>query len=287
MENSKLRVLITGATGQLGFAVAECLQYNDIEYCGTSSKDFDITDSIAVEKFICAYKPNVVIHCAAYTAVDKAEEDVECCFAVNAQATEHIASICRTLDAKMLYISTDYVFSGNEDGFYEVDSPVNPQNAYGRSKLEGENAVKEFLDKFFIVRTSWVFGKHGNNFVKTMLRLGKENAEMKVVTDQVGSPTYTTDLANLIFAMINTDKDGVYHATNTGECSWAELAAEIFKISGYDCKVMPIMTSEYPSKAIRPKNSKLNKESIRDFGMLPTWQNALSIFLAGVEREKI
>lgn len=276
-----MKVLVTGANGQLGYDVVKELQKQNIECYGTTRKDFDIIDFEATEKFIVDYRPDIVIHCAAYTAVDKAEDEQGLCYLVNASATENIAEICKKINAKMLYISTDYVFDGTKEGFYEVDDIPNPINVYGKTKLLGEQAVQRILNKYFIVRISWVFGEHGNNFVKTMLRLGKERKEINVVADQYGSPTYTADLAPLLVEMIKTDKYGVYHATNEGVCTWAEFAEEIFKIAGIDRKVNHIMTAEYPTRAKRPINSKLSKKSlmINNFYILNKWQIAIEQFI--------
>lgn len=271
-----MKVLVTGVNGQLGYDVVKELQKQNIEYFGATRKDFDITDFKATEKFIIGYMPDVVIHCAAYTAVDKAEDDKEQCYLVNAAATENISRICKKINTKMLYISTDYVFDGTKDGFYEVDDKPNPINVYGRTKLLGEQAVQKILNKYFIVRISWVFGKHGNNFVKTMLRLGKEKKEVNVVADQYGSPTYTADLAPLLVKMIETDKYGVYHATNEGVCSWAEFAEEIFRIAEIRVKVNYITADKYLTKAKRPLNSRLSKEKLEKyFCRLPFWKTAL------------
>lgn len=272
-----MKVLVTGANGQLGYDVVKELQKQNIECYGAVRKDFDIVDFEATEKFITNYMPDAAIHCAAYTAVDKAEDEQGLCYLVNASATENIAEICKKINAKMLYISTDYVFDGTKDSFYEVDDKPNPINVYGKTKLLGEQAVQKILNKYFIVRISWVFGEHGNNFVKTMLRLGKERKEINVVADQYGSPTYTADLAPLLVEMIKTDKYGVYHATNEGVCTWAEFAEEIFKIAKLDVKVNHITTEEYPTRAKRPKNSRLGKTSlvINNFKILENWQNAV------------
>lgn len=279
-----MKVLVTGANGQLGYDVVKELQYRNIECYGAARADFDLCDFAAAEKFITAYNPDVIIHCAAYTAVDKAEDEVELCRAVNAGGTENIAKICKTIDAKMLYISTDYVFDGTKDGCYEVNDIPNPINVYGQTKLEGEQAVQKILNKYFIVRISWVFGEHGNNFVKTMLRLGKERKEISVVADQIGSPTYTEDLAKLLVDMIQTDKYGIYHATNEGECSWAEFAEEIFKFAGMDVVVKHIAAEEYPTKAKRPKNSRMSKNKLvtGNFHKLPQWQDALMAFIGNI-----
>lgn len=275
-----MKVLVTGANGQLGYDVVKELQKQNIESFGATRKDFDIVDFEATRNFIINYSPDAVIHCAAYTAVDKAEDEKEQCYLVNFEATENIARICKKINAKLLYISTDYVFNGIKDGFYEVDDETNPINVYGKSKLLGEEAVQKILKKYFIVRISWVFGKHGNNFVKTMMRLGKELKEINVVSDQYGSPTYTADLSSLLVEMIKTEKYGIYHATNEGVCSWAEFAEEIFKIAKMDVKVNHIATAEYRTRAKRPLNSKLSKKRIKEnFYELPNWKSSLQTFI--------
>ena len=276
-----MKVLVTGANGQLGYDVVKELQKQNIECYGASRQDFDIVDFEATENFIKNYMPDAVIHCAAYTAVDKAEYEHELCYLVNASATENIVEICKKINAKMLYISTDYVFDGTKIGFYEVDDKPNPINVYGKTKLLGEQAVQKILDKYFIVRISWVFGEHGNNFVKTMLRLGKERKEINVVADQYGSPTYTADLAPLLVEMIKTEKYGVYHATNEGVCTWAEFAEEIFKIAGMNVKVNHITTAEYPTRAKRPMNSKLGKEKLefKGFRLMKNWKEVIKEFI--------
>lgn len=276
-----MKVLVTGSNGQLGYDVVKELQKQNIECCGATRQDFDIVDFEATENFIKNYMPDAVIHCAAYTAVDKAEDEQGLCYLVNASATENIAEICKKINAKMLYISTDYVFDGTKDDFYEVDDKPNPINVYGKTKLLGEQAVQRILNKYFIVRISWVFGEHGNNFVKTMLRLGNERKEISVVADQYGSPTYTADLAPLLVEMIQTEKYGIYHATNEGVCTWAEFAEEIFKIAGIDVKVNHITTAEYPTRAKRPLNSRLSKEKIinNKFIIIRAWEKALREFI--------
>lgn len=281
-----MKVLVTGANGQLGYDVVKELQKQNIECYGTSRQDFDIVDFGATENFIKNYMPDAVIHCAAYTAVDKAEDEQGLCYLVNASATENIAKICKKINAKMLYISTDYVFDGTKDGFYEVDDEPNPINVYGKTKLLGEEAVQKILDKYFVVRISWVFGEHGNNFVKTMLRLGKEHKEISVVADQYGSPTYTADLAPLVVEMIQTDKYGIYHATNEGVCTWAEFAEEIFKIADIDIKVNHITTAEYPTRAKRPMNSRLSKVKLKNnrFKIFRIWQKATKEFIEQQEQ---
>jgi len=280
-EADKVNILVTGVTGQLGYDVCRELERRNIDYLGTSSIDFDITDKEETKSFIQQYNPTAVIHCSAYTAVDKAEEEPEKCFAVNEAGTQNVAEACKELSCKMLYISTDYVFLGIGEQPYEVHDETAPQNTYGKSKLAGEKIVKELLDKYFIVRISWVFGINGNNFVKTMLRIGQDKEEINVVADQVGSPTYTADLAVLLCDIIMSEKYGVYHAANEGFCSWAEFAEEIFKASGCKTKVNPISAKEYPAKAMRPENSRMSKVKLEENGFkkLPAWQDAVKRFL--------
>lgn len=276
-----MKVLVTGANGQLGYDIVNELQKQNIECYGATRNDFDLVDFQATEQFIINYMPDVVIHCAAYTTVDKAEDEQGLCYLINASATENIAEICKQINAKMLYISTDYVFDGTKEGFYEVDDTPNPINVYGKTKLLGEQAVQRILAKYFIVRISWVFGEHGNNFVKTMLKIGKERKELMIVADQYGSPTYTVDLAPLLVEMIKTDKYGIYHATNEGICSWAEFAEEIFKIAKLDVKVNYITTAEYPTRAKRPMNSRLSKNSLKinGFKVLKSWKIVIEEYI--------
>lgn len=277
-----MKVFITGVSGQLGYDVAKTLDARGIEYVGISSKELNICDRVAVMTELADYAPDVVIHCAAYTKVDLAEDEPGKCWAVNVDGTRNIAEACSQLGAKMVYISTDYVFPGEGDKPYEVDDPVRPLNTYGRSKLAGELAVQSFLEKYFIVRTSWVIGQHGNNFVKTMLKLAETHKEIKVVDDQIGSPTFTMNLAPLLCDMIMTEKYGVYHATNEGYCSWAELACAVFKAADTDISVLPVTTVEYgKSKAERPYNSRLSKSCLNDKALnaLPYWKNSLERFV--------
>jgi len=266
-------ILVTGAAGQLGSDVILELKKRKIEYTGIDIAELDITDTRAVSDFILDKKPQCVIHCAAYTAVDKAEDEYELCFKVNADGTENIAKVCKDIDAEMIYISTDYVFNGEGDEPYETDAVKNPVSVYGKSKLAGEEAVLKHLEKHYIVRISWVFGQNGANFVKTMLRLAESKKELNVVNDQVGSPTYTPDLAVLLCDMALSGKYGEYHATNEGFCSWAEFAEEIMRQSGSDCKINPIPSEQYPTKATRPKNSRLSKASLDNagFSRLTDW----------------
>ena len=276
-----MKIYVTGITGQLGYDVCRELSKRGIEYCGTSSKELDITDRGAVFEALSTYQPDAVIHCAAYTKVDLAEDEPEKCWAVNVDGTRNIAEACRKLGAKMVYISTDYVFPGTGDRFYETDDPVRPVNTYGRSKLAGELAVQSLLEEYFIVRISWVFGKNGNNFVKTMLRLAETRSEINVVADQIGSPTYTADLAPLLCDMVQTENYGIYHVTNEGTCSWAEFAEAIFELAGRQVTVYPIPTSKYPTRAVRPLNSRMSKERIKqsDFVKLQSWRDALKCYL--------
>lgn len=282
-----MKIVVTGANGQLGYDVCKVLSTRNIEYKGVDIADFDITDKMAVQQYMETYRPNAVIHCSAWTAVDKAEDEPEKVEAVNAQGPRNIAEACKAIGAKMLYISTDYVFPGIGEHFYEPQDPTGPLSVYGKTKLDGELAVRELLEHFFIVRISWVFGKNGNNFVKTMLRLAETREEVSVVCDQIGSPTYTADLAPLLCDMIATDSYGIYHATNEGVCSWAEFAEEIFKVAGKQIRVVPIATEQYPTKAIRPKNSRMSKECLDKAGFhrLPHWRDALARYWKELSQE--
>lgn len=282
-----MRILVTGASGQLGYDVERELERRGIEHLGTSSRELDITDRAAVEHLMQSYRPDAVIHCAAYTKVDLAEDEPERCWAVNADGTRNMAAACREIGAKMLYISTDYVFPGTGEQFRRTDDPVSPVNTYGRSKLAGELAVQSLLEKYFIVRISWVFGKNGNNFVKTMLRLTETKAELSVVCDQIGSPTYTADLAPLLCDMVQTERYGIYHATNGGTCAWSEFAKAIFELADKQVTVYPIPTSAYPTRAVRPLNSRMSKECLHSNGFqeLPEWKNALARYLKEITGE--
>ena len=276
-----MKVLVTGTKGQLGFDVCNELTRRGIENQGIDRDECDITNKQAVLDYIYNYAPDVVVHCAAYTAVDRAESEEHVCRRVNRDGTEYIALACKTINAKMVYISTDYVFNGEGDKFFEVDDETGPLNMYGLTKLEGEEQVRKILEKYFIVRISWVFGVNGNNFINTMLRLSGGNKELQIVADQIGSPTFTYDLAPLICDMIETEKYGRYHATNEGECSWAEFAEHIFKVAGQNVLVHHITTEEYPTKAVRPKNSRLSKKSLDEAGFkrLPDWKDAVERYI--------
>ena len=280
-----MKLLVTGVKGQLGYDVCKVLSARGIEHRGVDIEDFDITNAQATHDYIAAYRPDGVIHCSAWTAVDRAEDELEKVRAVNAEGSRNIASVCKEIGAKLVYISTDYVFPGTGDRFYEPDDPTGPLGAYGVTKLEGEQAVQALLERYFIVRVSWVFGKNGNNFVRTMLRLAETKSELNVVCDQIGSPTYTADLAPLLCDMVVSEKYGVYHATNEGICSWAEFAEEIFRLAGKDIKVNPVPTSEYPTRAARPLNSRMSKAKLEEMGFsrLPDWHNALVRYLRELE----
>lgn len=277
-----MRILVTGVKGQLGHDVVNECAKRGIETVGVDIEEMDITDAESVRRVIAESNVDAVIHCAAWTAVDAAEDNEEACRRVNAQGTENIAKVCRDLDLKLMYISTDYVFDGQGERPWEPDDERHPLNVYGQTKYEGELAVEKYVKKFFIVRIAWVFGVNGKNFIKTMLRVGKERGAVSVVMDQVGSPTYTYDLARLLVDMIQTDRYGRYHATNEGLCSWYEFACEIFRQAGLDVKVTPLTTAEYgAAKAVRPFNSRMDKSKLKANGFepLPTWQDALGRYL--------
>lgn len=274
---TKKRYLITGVKGQLGYDVIRELNQRGIyDILAVDVEDMDITNKRIVDKIINEYKPEVVFHCAAWTNVDGAEDNKEACYKVNVTGTKNITDACRNVGAKLIYISTDYVFGGDKEGLYEVTDPVNPKSVYGETKVESENIVRNY-EKSFIVRTSWVFGINGKNFIRTMLRLAETNKEINVVGDQFGSPTYTVDLAKLLVDMSETEKYGTYHANNSGYCSWAEFAKYIFESNNKDTKVNAIPTNEYPTKATRPLNSRLSKKSLVENGFeeLPSWENAV------------
>ena len=276
-----MKVLVTGVKGQLGFDVCRELTRRNIENKGIDKDDCDITDENAVLDYIKSYTPDVVVHCAAYTAVDRAEDEKEICYNVNVKGTEYIARACKEIDAKMVYISTDYVFGGVGETAYEVHDKAAPNNMYGITKYQGEEAVRKILHKYFIIRISWVFGINGSNFINTMMKLGETRSELSVVADQIGSPTFTYDTAPLICDMIASDKYGIYHATNVGCCSWADLAEYIFSVTGQKVVVHHIKSEEYPVKALRPKNSRLSKSSLDNAGFkrLPDWKDAVKRYI--------
>lgn len=282
-----MKVLVTGVRGQLGYDVVNELEKRGIEAVGVDIQEMDITDAESVNKVITEAAPDAVIHCAAYTAVDAAEDNVELCRKVNAEGTQNIADVCKELDIKMIYISTDYVFDGQGETPWEPGDERQPLNVYGQTKYEGELAVQNTLEKYFIVRIAWVFGLNGKNFIKTMLNLGKTRNHLTVVNDQYGSPTYTYDLAKLLVDMVLTEKYGVYHATNEGICTWYEFACEIFRQAGLQVEVTPVSAAEYPAKAKRPSNSRMSKDKLTENGFerMPAWQDALGRYLAVLESE--
>ncbi len=290
-----MKVLVTGVGGQLGYDVVKELRRRNCEAVGCDITDgadivLDITDNTAVSKVISEMSPDAVIHCAAWTAVDAAEEEenIPAVYAVNAKGTKNIAEACKKADCKMIYISTDYVFDGEGTEPRKPDCKAYaPLSIYGKSKLEGELAVAEILERFFIVRISWVFGKNGRNFIKAMLNAGTKYPEVRVVNDQIGTPTYTYDLARLLVDMAESEKYGYYHATNEGGyISWYDFACEIFRQAGYNTRVTPVTTEEYGlSKAARPLNSRLDKAKLKENGFepLPDWKDALSRYLKETE----
>ncbi len=307
-----MKVFVTGVCGQLGHDVMNELAKRGYEGVGTDITpvysgvmdgsavtsapyvSLDITDKEAVEKTIKEVNPDVIVHCAAWTAVDMAEDDdkVEKVRAINAGGTQNIADVAKAIDSKMVYISTDYVFDGQGTEPWQPDcKDYKPLNIYGQTKLEGELAVSNTLKKYFIVRIAWVFGKNGKNFIKTMLKVGKNHDEVKVVNDQIGTPTYTFDLARLLVDMIETDKYGYYHATNEGGyISWYDFTKEIYKVAGYSTKVTPVTTEEYGlSKAARPFNSRLDKSKLVENGFtpLPTWQDAVKRYIDELDMENL
>ncbi|MBQ8792541.1 MAG: dTDP-4-dehydrorhamnose reductase [Clostridia bacterium] len=276
-----MKILVTGVKGQLGYdIVKELLKRGYTDVVGVDYEDFDITDEKAVRKYIENCKPDVIMHNAAWTAVDKAEDMEEECYKVNVLGTKHLVEMAQELKTKFVYISTDYVFNGQGSDFFETNSPKEPLSVYGKTKYLGELEAAK-CKKHFIVRISWVFGINGKNFVKTMLNLAKTKNELNVVDDQIGSPTYTFDLAKLLCDMIESEKYGVYHATNENTCSWYEFAKKIFEIAGKDVKVNPVSSKDYITKAVRPKNSRLSKKSLDQAGFkrLPSWEDALNRYI--------
>ncbi len=280
-----MKVLVTGVKGQLGYDVVKELEARGMEAVGVDIDEMDITDAASVEKVIGEAAPDAVIHCAAYTAVDAAEDNATLCRKVNAEGPQNIANECKKLDIPMIQISTDYVFDGTGEQPWQPEDKSGPTTVYGQTKYEGELAVQNTLEKYFIVRIAWVFGVNGKNFVKTMLNLGRTRDKLTVVCDQFGSPTYTYDLAKLLVDMIQTDKYGVYHATNEGFCSWYEFACEIFKQAGIEVEVAPVTSDQYPTKAKRPFNSRMSKDKLEENGFerLPAWQDALCRYLKEIE----
>lgn len=279
--NFSMKYLVTGVGGQLGFDVVHRLKELELEVVAPDLDEFDLTNTLQVEQVILREKPDVIIHCAAYTAVDKAEDEQELCYAVNVEGTQNIVRAAQQIHATVLYVSTDYVFDGQGTEPQPEDKPTNPIDYYGYTKELGERAVRDNITKYFIVRTSWVYGLNGQNFVKTMLRLAESRDEISVVADQVGAPTYTVDLARFIIDLVQTEHYGTYHGVNEGYCSWAEFAKTIFARTGKTTRVKQISTAEYPTRAQRPMNSRLAKTNTDRVGLqrLPAWEDALNRYL--------
>ena len=283
-----MKYLITGGTGQLGHdIVKELISRGELNYLAPTTKEMNITNKDEVEKVILGYKPDIIFHCAAYTAVDKAEEDRENCYNVNVNGTKNIVEVAKRINAKVVYISTDYVFDGTKKTEYETEDITNPINYYGYTKLLGEKEVQQ-LNDYLIDRISWVFGENGKNFVKTMLNLAETKTELSIVSDQIGSPTYTKDLSKLLLDMIENNKKGLFFATNEDFCSWYEFAEYIFKINNINIKLNKVLTKDYKTLAKRPLNSKLSKNKLDEEGLtrLPSWQDAASRFCKVLMKEK-
>ena len=279
-NNQKKYILVTGATGQLGSDIVSELKKRNLDVIGVGSSDLDITDESAVKKFFSENNFSHVIHSAAYTKVDLAETEKELNYKINVIGTRNIVNECKKYDVPLTYFSTDYVFGGEGTEPHKVDDKVNPLCEYAKAKLEGEKCVRE-LKKYFIIRISWIYGKNGSNFVKTMLKLSETRTELKVVADQIGSPTYTIDIAKVVADIIDKDKYGTYHVTNEGYVSWADFAREIFKIKDKKVNVIDTTTEEYAATANRPKNSRLDKSKLYELGFdkMPDWRDALMRFL--------
>ena len=274
-------ILVTGSTGQLGSDVVKELLKRGYSTLSPNRSELNLCSEDNIRNYILNSNCEAIVHCAAYTQVDKAEDEKDLCIKINATATKHIAKCAKILDIPMIYISTDYVFDGTKDGKYTENDETNPINIYGESTLAGEKYVQEILDKYYIVRTSWVFNINGKNFIETMLRLSKVNNQLSIVNDQIGSPTYTKDLSRLLVDMLETSKYGLYHATNEGYCSWYEFANTIFKLANINIDIKAINSNEYASRAKRPLNSKLSKDKLIEYGFkpLPHWEDALKDYL--------
>ena len=282
-----MRVLVTGYAGQLGYDTIRLLEARGIECRGVDMQDFDLTDGQAVKNYVQTYRPNAIVHCAAYTNVDRAESQPEICAAVNGMGTVNVVRAALSVGAKVVFISTDYVFPGTGDQPWKINDPYGPRNVYGMSKVQGEDAVRSLMTRYFILRTSWVFGKNGHNFVRTMLRLGKEKKEIRVVDDQIGSPTYTKDLARVICDMLPTEKYGIYHVRNEGFISLFQFAKMIMDKAGLPCRVLPVPSSEYPTPAKRPLNSRLDGSRLAEAGFepMPSVEDALDRYLDEIRDE--
>jgi len=283
--NFSLKFMVTGVNGQLGHDVMIQLKETGLDVIAPTRDEFDLTDKDQVKKYILTEKPDVIIHCAAYTAVDKAEDEKDLCYSVNVEGTRAVAEAAKEINAKVVYVSTDYVFDGLGQEPHFEEKETNPINYYGYTKDQGEKIVRSLVENHFVVRTSWVYGSNGNNFVKTMLKLAEARNEINVVSDQIGAPTYTIDLAQFIINLIQTNNYGTYHGVNEGYCSWHEFAESIFNKSGIDMRVNPIATMDYPTRAKRPLNSRLSKDKTDKIGIsrLPKWEDALNRFLKEVE----
>ena len=283
-----LKFMVTCLIGQLGHDVIIKLKEMNFNVFAPRRDEFDLTNKDQVKKYIIKEKPDVIVHCAAYTAVDKAEDEKDLCYSVNVEGTIAVAEAAKEIKAKVVYISTDYVFDGLGQKPHSEDKETNPINYYGCTKEQGEKIIRELINRHFIVRTSWVYGSNGNNFVKTMLKLAESRNEINVVSDQIGAPTYTKDLADFIVNLVQTNNYGTYHGVNEGYCSWHEFAKSIFEKSGIDTKVNPISSDDYPTKAKRPLNSRLSKEktTIAGFDRMPHWEDALTRFIKELNRQE-
>lgn len=284
MPAQKSTILVTGANGQLGQEIVRIVD-EGVTLIGLDRKQLDVTDLSMCSMAMATYRPSAIIHAGAYTAVDKAETEPDEAYKVNAMGTRNLAIVAREVSAKLCYVSTDYVFDGAGDRPYNEYDDTNPQSVYGKSKRAGEILLQSLCDKWFIVRTSWVYGLHGNNFVKTMLKLSQERNELTVVHDQVGSPTYTLDLALFLVSLVKTEAYGIYHASNAGSCSWYEFAKAIFEESGKQIKLTPCTTDEFPRPAPRPLYSVMDHSAIRQNGFqdLPPWRESLRAFLSKLQ----
>ncbi len=279
--NFSLKVLVTGFKGQLGFDVVKQLELLHIDVKGVDIDDFDLTNEEQVTEYVETFKPDIIVHCAAYTQVDKAEENKELCYNINVNGTKYLVNSAAKIDAKFVYISTDYIFDGTGNEPHRENEKINPINYYGYTKAQGELYVTSSLKKYYIIRTSWVYGSNGNNFVKTMLKLSETKKQISVVSDQIGAPTYTVDLAKLIIDLIQTRKYGIYHGVNSEFCSWNEFAKEILALTGKDVEVSEVLTKDYVTLAKRPLNSRLSKQNLINNGisLLPSWKDALVRYL--------
>ncbi|MCQ2463142.1 MAG: dTDP-4-dehydrorhamnose reductase [Clostridia bacterium] len=279
-------ILITGASGQLGQAVAQTAEKRNIPFVCTDADTLDITDSAETEKVICSLCPEAVINCAAFTDVNGAESKKELCEKINVAGAKNLAVACEKAGARLVHISTDYVFNGRKNGTYEPEDETDPLSVYGKTKRDSEIAVRESCKKHFIVRISWLFGGDKGNFILTMLRLSKEKDEIRVVNDQTGSPTYTYDLAPLLLDMAQSEKYGTYHATNEGFCTWYELAKEAVAYTDSTVRFIPVTSEEYPTPAVRPKNSRLSKDCLTEngFNRLPPWQDAVKRYMEKINK---